>query len=163
MEYGIKQELTHNRDLDFSLRHREYGHFTPAVDIDFMMMELDFGRVVALIEYKQFNAPELNLNHTSIDGIRDLANNVRGQIPAFVIYYYKPTWNFHLVPLNPAAKKMIKEPTTMSEFNFIHFLYFLRRPNKNDLQSKPPEKYLENKSHIKLPDDVALPKYYNYQ
>jgi hypothetical protein len=64
---------------------------------------------------------------------------------------------------NLAAKKLIKKPTTMNEFNFIHFLYFLRRPNKNDPLSKPPEQFLKDKCHIKLPDNVALPKYYNYE
>lgn len=160
-EYQVKQELTNNRDLDFSKRHREYGFNVPAVDIDFLMLEYDYGKAVSLIEYKQFNAPHLNLNHTSINAIRDLAENKKGQLPAFVVYYYKPTWNFHVVPLNDAAKRTFKKPVNFSEVAFINFLYWLRDPTGKPSE-KAPKSIVEGKSNLKLPLHVTLPNYSNF-
>ena len=52
MTKDVAPERTGWRDEKISLRHRMWGFDCPAVDVDFVMVEFDRARVVAIVEYK---------------------------------------------------------------------------------------------------------------
>lgn len=149
-QYKVKPEYTGERDLEFSMRHRAYGFSVPCVDIDFLLVEYDFGVPKALIEYKRWNA-KVDFYHNSIKAVKALADN--SQLPFFVVYYLSSTWNFYVVPVNNYAKHIVnqKRAVVMSEKNFVRMLYFLR--NK-----EVPGNILESLCSSKLPEDIKLPE-----
>ena len=67
----VRQERTGWRDEALSKRHRDWGWDCPAIDIDFLMIEYDKGKSVALVEYggktNATNAKE-NYSHPSLQG-----------------------------------------------------------------------------------------------
>ena len=49
---NVKQERTNWRDEALSQRHRQWGWNCPGLDLDFVFLEYDKGRAVAVVEYK---------------------------------------------------------------------------------------------------------------
>jgi hypothetical protein len=45
----VKKERSGWRDLELSGRHRRWGWDCPAVDLDFLFLEYDKGKAVALV------------------------------------------------------------------------------------------------------------------
>jgi len=120
-------ERTGWRDERISLRHRLWGFDCPAVDIDFLMVEFDKGRVCCLVEYKNEMAAPQYANHPSYKALIDLAD--RASIPFIACRYASDFswWKVH--PLNKNAKKYLTSSTELSEKGWVELLYKIRGRN----------------------------------
>ena len=124
----VRAERTGWRDENISRRHRQWGFNCPAVDLDFMMAEYNYGKPVALVEYKHKLARAPNLGHPTYVALSDLANNYAGgALPFIVARYCSDLWWFHILPVNDAAKQFYGEFTRLSEQRFVRSLYALRK------------------------------------
>jgi hypothetical protein len=127
----VRLERSGWRDEWMSIKHRDYGWDAPFVDIDFMGIEYNYGKPVALIEYKHYNA-NVYPNHPSIKAQVYLADAAK--IPHWIVIYYPEDVQYYLIPTNEYAKnyagqKMCFEPAFWSEMNFVKLLYHLRKSN----------------------------------
>ena len=129
-------ERTGWRDERISRRHREWGFALPAVDLDFPLLEYQFGKPIALIEYKSYQARTVNLNSASFRAMTILADN--SAIPFYVVRYWASTqqrsWVFRIAPVNTYAMMFVDSIRMMSELDFVTLLYTMR--------------------HQQLPDDI---------
>ena len=112
------------RDQRVSQRHRQWGYDCPALDVDFLMLEYDTGKVVALVEFKHERAAPVNAGHPSMRAICDLA--VRADIPAFVCRYGDDLSWWYPSPLNDQARAFLPEAKHLSEREWVELLYRLR-------------------------------------
>jgi hypothetical protein len=120
----VKQERTGWRDLALSRRHRLWGWDCPAVDLDFLFLEYDKGKAVAIVEYKHERAPQQWASHPTYRAMIDLGT--RADVPVFAARYADDfTW-WRVVPLNDMAKVYLPEPCTMTERQWVTFLYRVR-------------------------------------
>lgn|SRR3990167_3462166 len=124
MQREVRQERSNWRDLSLSRRHRRWGWDCPAVDLDFLFLEYDKGKAVALVEYKHENAAPQYRTHPTYQAMIDLAD--RAGIPCIGCRYaWDFSW-FRAVALNVNAKKWIKEPLNMTEREWVTLLYKMR-------------------------------------
>lgn len=127
MQYNqriVKTERTGWRDLRLSERHRRWGWDCPAVDLDFLFLEYDKGKAVALVEYKHEFSPLQHSTHPTYQALIDLAN--RASLPVFGVRYADDfTW-YLVTPLNEWAKILCEKQTTMTEEEWVTFLYHIR-------------------------------------
>jgi hypothetical protein len=126
----VKGERTGWRDGHLSLRHRQWGFACPAMDLDFLMAEMNKGKAIALIEYKSEFSPEQFPSHPSYLALTDLGN--RAGVPVFVVRYQQTFQWFRIIPLNPDALKILPERVEVNERLFVTWLWNLRGLN-------PPE------------------------
>jgi hypothetical protein len=135
---GTRLERTGWRCQDISERHRAWGVDCPAVDMDFVLLEYNHGKPVALIEYKHDNAREPNLKHATYRALADLAGNyASGALPFYVVFYEPGAWWFRVFPVNERAKELCSEPgAPITEQQFVKGLYLLRKKvlSKYDLE-----------------------------
>jgi hypothetical protein len=94
------------------------------LDIDFLALEYDGGRAVALVEYKSQHAKPQDPKHPSIRALVDLGDHA--QKPVFAVRYSDDLSTFRVVPLNYIARDILAERTLMSELEYVTFLYRLR-------------------------------------
>ena len=120
----VRKERTGWRDDSLSERHRLWGWDTPAVDLDFLFLEYDRGKAVALVEYKHEMAPPQIAAHPTYQAMRDLAD--RAGIPFFACRYKGDFSSFLVVPLNDISKRRLPERMTMTECGWVSFLYKIR-------------------------------------
>lgn len=120
----VRQERTGWRDLGLSQRHRRWGWDCPAVDLDFLFLEYDRGKASALIEYKHENAAPQYASHPTYQAMIDLGT--RAGIPVFACRYTGDYSTYKVVPLNSFAKAILSEPRTMTEREYVGFLYEIR-------------------------------------
>lgn len=129
---GVREERTGTRCLKISERHRQWGLNCPAVDIDFLMVEYDQGKPVAIVEYKEKHWDVKNTSSMTINAIKELA----GSLPFLIAVYDSDDWSFIVHPINGAAKEHYKDWANikMSERNFVESLYAFRKlkPNIRD-------------------------------
>jgi len=59
----VRPERTGWRDLELSKRHRQWGWDCPGIDLDFLFLEYDRGKAVAIVEYST-HVPRNNLRLT---------------------------------------------------------------------------------------------------
>lgn len=122
------------RDEAISRRHRLYGFDCPAVDIDFLMIEYDRGKPVALIEYKHYHAlgpgyeviPRVLL-HPSYKALQSLAG--ASKIPFLIAYYHPVHWSFKVLPGNGRACiwfSFSARNRWTTERDFVYTLYAMR-------------------------------------
>ena len=124
MQKKVKKERTGWRDYGLSERHRHWGWDCPAVDLDFLFLEYDKGKAVALVEYKHELAPPQYASHPTYQAMIDLGN--KASLPVFVCRYSADfTW-WRVVPLNPKAKEALPATKKMTEAEWVTFLYRLR-------------------------------------
>lgn len=119
-----KGERTGWRDGHLSDRHRKWGLGVPAMDIDFLLLEMDKGKPSAIIEYKSEFAPEQYPTHPSYLALVELGN--RAQIPVFVVRYSQTFQWFRVVPLNSEAKRILPERVEINERLYVTWLYNIR-------------------------------------
>ena len=122
--YEVKKERTGWRDLKLSHRHRLWGWDCPAIDLDFLFLEYDKGKPVAIVEYKHENAPPQDAKHPTYQAIINLGNDA-GR-PVFCTRYSDDFKTWKVIPLNPKAKEFLPNRTVMSEKEWITFLYKIR-------------------------------------
>lgn len=120
----VKEERSGWRDLALSKRHRRWGWDCPAVDLDFLFLEYDKGKAVALVEYKHERAALQYRTHPTYQAMIDLAD--RAKLPCFACRYANDFIWFKPIPLNNYAKSMLAEPIRMTECEWITFLYRIR-------------------------------------
>lgn len=118
-----REERSGWRDQALSMRHRLYGADCPAVDLDFLLVEFDTGKPVAVIEYKAGDPRPLDLEHPSYRALRHLADASR--IP-LVIAFYSPLWSFTVYPCNDHAREWFTAGEQLSELEYVRRLYALR-------------------------------------
>lgn len=121
----VKQERTGWRDLELSLRHKKWGWNLPAVDLDFLLLEYDRGKAIAIVEYKHENATPQIATHPSYQAMIDLGT--RAGIPVFACRYKSDFTQWNIVPLNNEAKKWMPNGRThLTERQWVTFLYKIR-------------------------------------
>jgi len=119
----VREERTGWRDSKLSERHRKWGWNLPIVDIDFLVIEYDNGKAVALVEYKHEIAPLQYVRNTSYQAMIDLGN--RASIPVFACRYNSDFNWWKVIPLNLIAKKLTNRKE-MNEKEWVTFLYKIR-------------------------------------
>lgn len=120
----VKAERTGWRDLGLSERHRHWGWDCPAVDLDFLFLEYDKGKAVAIVEYKNEHAPVQYASHPTYQAIIDLGT--RAGIPVFACRYSSDYSWWKPIALNIKAKVFLPEILTMNEAEWVKFLYHIR-------------------------------------
>jgi len=120
----VRQERSNWRDLRLSKRHRNWGWDCPAVDLDFLFLEYDRGKAVALVEYKNEHAETQYTSHPTYRALIDLGN--RAGIPVFANRYSDDFSVFIITPLNQKAKELLPERIKMTEEEWVRFLYKIR-------------------------------------
>lgn len=141
MRTTVRSEETGWRDLALSRRHREYGVDCPAADID-CLVEIARGVPAAIIEYKKANA-NLEASYQSVRSLEILAD--RASLPFFVVLYrvVRSRWFFRIVRANPRGFHLLSPlcesilPVSMTERDFVRFLYIIRRRNPDAVDSLP--------------------------
>ena len=132
-------ERTGWRDEEISKRHRHWGFNCPAVDLDFVMMEYNHGKPVALVEYKHKQARDPNINHATFKALKHLADGYKqGPLPCFVAMYDPETWDFKITPINETAKIQIGSNADIwiSEQRFVTYLHLIRKSVLTDADTK---------------------------
>lgn len=120
----VSQERTGWRDQRISRRHRQWGYDCPALDIDFLMLEYDNGKAVALAEYKHEDAPIVRTGHPSMRAITDLAD--RANLPAFVVRYSDDFSRWYVSPLNGPARQLCPQAQELTELEYVRLMYRCR-------------------------------------
>lgn len=120
----VRQERTGWRDLALSRRHRRWGWDCPAVDLDFLFLEYDKGKAVALVEYKHENAAPQYATHPTYQAMIDLGN--RAGIPVFGCRYAADFSWYKVTGLNTEARKWINGQVKITEREWVTFLYRIR-------------------------------------
>jgi hypothetical protein len=121
---SVSPERTGWRDERLSLRHRFWGYDCPAVDLDFLMVEYDKGKVCAIVEYKHELALPQYPSHPSYKAVADLAN--RAKVPFFAVRYSDDLSSWKAHPINSLAKKFLSSPIELSEKGWVEVLYRIR-------------------------------------
>ena len=130
MTREVAKERTGWRDQRISERHRSWGFDCPALDIDFLMLEYDYGIPTALVEFKHEDAPPLRMGHPSIRALKYLCT--RASLPLFLVRYADDFSWFHITPGNDKASELIPEPVHLTEPEWIKLLYCCRGRNAPD-------------------------------
>lgn len=120
----VSPERTGWRDMNLSERHRLWGWDCPAVDLDFLFLEYDRGKAVAIVEYKHERARPQVAAHPTYQAMIDLAN--RANVPIYACRYQGDFEWFKVVPLNRCAIAFLPERQTMTESEWVSFLYRIR-------------------------------------
>lgn len=116
------------RDEELSRRHREWGYNCPCVDLDFVVVEYNTGKAVALIEYKHHNAKMQDTKHPTYRALSDLADSYSGgALPFFIARYWPGCWAFSIWPVNEASRAIVGHPRAwLTERQYVTFIYKLR-------------------------------------
>lgn len=120
----VREEKTGWRDQRISERHRRWGWDCPALDLDFLMLEYDRGKAVAIVEYKNEHAKPQYRTHPSYQALIDLGN--RAGVPVFGVRYTDDWSWWRVTPLNGLAKKWVPKQTPMTEDDWVTTLYRIR-------------------------------------
>lgn len=136
----VRQERTGWRDLSLSQRHRKWGWDCPAVDLDFLFLEYDRGKAVAIVEYKHERAAPQRASHPTYQAMIDLGT--RAGVPVIAVRYASDFVVWKAIPLNEKAKEWLPERREMTEREWVTLLYNMRGYD-------PPEK-LFNDSSIRI-------------
>lgn len=129
------------RDARLSQRHREWGFNVPGADLDFLLIEYDLAKVMALVDYKHerhYQWP-VDKDHATYRAMVDFADrpcdcgSVSRRIPAFACRYGHDLSWFEPDPLNELATVWLPSMRRLSERDWVAFLYRLRA------RSLPPQ------------------------
>lgn len=106
----------------------------PATDVDFLLVEYDRLRPVALVEYKCETSPYVSPSHPTMRVLATLGT--MAGLPAICCRYARDyTW-WWPTPLNGAAERRMPLSKVMTELEYVRFLYELRgRPLPPELES----------------------------
>lgn len=121
---GVSKERTGWRDQYISELHRTWGVGCSCVDIDFLMIEYNYGIPKGLVEYKHENAPPINYNHPSIRAYKYMANCTL--IPFFTCRYAGDGSWFFVTPVNDFARELLPKPRKLTQYEWVELLYLCR-------------------------------------
>jgi hypothetical protein len=125
----ISKEQLIEWQVEISDRHRLWGYDLPAFDLDFMMIEYDLCKCVAIIEYKNEHADPFNSDSANCRAMIHLSRHREGDLPAFCVRYASDFSWFEVTALNQAGEAWFSPPATISEGEYRNFLYRIRRRN----------------------------------
>jgi len=131
-------ENHYKRDAIISQRHRSWGLDCPAMDVDFMLIEYDRLKAIAIIDYKHENST-INTNSAGARVMANLADRA-GIIACIVVYGHSeydknglwaaPTENsdmwFNVIPLNAEAIERQPRKQKLTEVEYVSWLYDTR-------------------------------------
>jgi hypothetical protein len=123
---AVSAERSRWRDIELSERHRKWGYDSPMVDLDWMVIEYDHARAVALISWKhELAKEETKCNFLAFSRLADDAH-----LPAFQVVYSAttPAW-FKREPMNQRARDLLRPSETgrqLNEVDFVTWIYQLR-------------------------------------
>jgi len=120
----VRQEKTGWRDQRISERHCRWGWDCPAVDLDFLVLEYDRGKAVAIVEYKNEHAKPQYRTYPTYQALIDLGN--RADVPVFGVRYADDFSWWRVTPLNDLAKMWVPKQTSMTEEQWVTVLYRVR-------------------------------------
>lgn len=137
-EQGVRDEQTEWRDESISKRHRKWGFDCPAVDIDFLMIEYNQGRPVAIVEYKHEGTKIPSGMDKTFEAIRVLCDGYKGGDLPFLIAWYNPkNWIFRIRPMNSAARLFYGDADrSLSEVEYVRSLYTMRGKKLKSVDEK---------------------------
>lgn len=136
---GTKQEQTGWRDMELSLRHRDWGRNCPCVDIDFLVVEYNYCKPCALIDFKTIDGfrkdPDEDHNVKTMinmcEGHHEFNGSVwvRKPMACAIVKYDKNPWRFRVEPLNDRARKHYvgSDGRIMTEQQFVRSIIRLRK------------------------------------
>jgi hypothetical protein len=108
-----QEERTGWRCQEISERHRKWGWNSPAVDLDFPMIEYNFGRAVAVVEYKHhrnFEGSAIRLSGPNYKALSDFHDKDGNQHPFFVVRYWPDEqWRLEVMAGNLQATRLLNE------------------------------------------------------
>jgi hypothetical protein len=130
-------ERSNWRDARISLRHRKWGFHCPGTDLDFMLIEFNWGLPVAVIDYKHHSKsdPFEGMTKWALQAMGGLYNRNRKNLPFIVCRYWPDDvetgthWCFEALPINDAARPLFKTPdrwTPYSEEQWVNALLTVR-------------------------------------
>ncbi len=120
----VRPERTGWRDEALSQRHRRWGWDCPAADLDFLFMEYDRGKAVAIVEYKNEHAAPQYACHPTYQAMIDLGN--KAGIPVLACRYSDDFTEWKAIPLNDKAREFLSERKTLTEQEWVRLLYNIR-------------------------------------
>lgn len=122
-------ERTGWRDQEISNRHRQWGFNCPSVDLDFVMVEYNFGAPVAIVDYKHhLSAIPVSESHPTMKALGSLYGIDGNQLPLLVAYYWPETWAFKVLAYNQRARELVgSDAIELSERGWVTILYALRQ------------------------------------
>lgn len=120
----VRKERSGWRDQAISARHRQWGWDCPGVDLDWLFLEYDRGKAVAIVEYKHELAGSISLAHPTYQAMIDLSN--RAELPCFVVRYADNFSWWLVTAMNAEAMQWAPKPRKMTEVEWVTFLYRLR-------------------------------------
>jgi hypothetical protein len=129
-ERAVSSERSGWRCEAISQKHREWGFNCPAVDLDFVLLEFNWGKPVAIIEYKEKRARRADTQSWSFLALKELADGYRRRgLPFLLVRYCKEAWWFEVTPLNEAAFEYYGEGKShrVSQREFVRGLMRMRR------------------------------------
>ncbi len=113
------------RDQEISRRHRRWGFYCAAVDLDFVLVEYCVEAPVAIVEYKHHRAQRVDLSHPTYQALRNLADRPPA-LPFLIARYWPATWAFEVTSANEAAEDIFGTEAHLSEAEFVSALHDLR-------------------------------------
>lgn len=131
-----KSSLGHPHvDIAIRNRHIEWGWECPCTDIDFIVIEYDYGEAVAIIEYKRWRGPSIDAKRDyNLRAQIDLA--IKARIPMYAVKYTKTFLWFKVIPLNCYSREYLPKDTVMTEKDYIKFIIHLRRDYRDNRRQK---------------------------
>lgn len=108
-----------------SYRHRLWGYHVPAMDIDFLMIEYDRAKVVALVDYKHEAAAAVDFKSHNWRAIIDLGD--RAGVPVFCVYYAGDFSWWSVSAANVLAGDWVSGEVRLTEAEYIRLMYRIRR------------------------------------
>jgi hypothetical protein len=92
--------------------------------LDFLFLEYDKGRAVALVEYKHEKAAPQYATHPTYQAMIDLGN--RAGVPVFAARYKADFSTWEITPLNAFARTYVPQRVTYTEREWVTCLYRVR-------------------------------------
>ncbi|MBQ3396205.1 MAG: hypothetical protein IJR43_00055 [Synergistaceae bacterium] len=120
----VTQERTGWRDEGISRRHRKWGVGCTAVDFDFLLIEYEFGKPCAIVEYKNEHAEPQYASDNRYKALISLGDN--SKIPVIACRYSDDFTRYTVTSLNEFAKKYVPERKTFDETGYITLLYEMK-------------------------------------
>lgn len=104
-----------------------WGCNCPAVDLDFLLVEYNIGKPVALVEYKHIGAWVPDIKHATYRALADLADGYRLEgLPFLITFYSNEDWWFRVHPINQMARKHFSDGQILTEREYVTTLYRIR-------------------------------------
>lgn len=120
----VRKERTGWRDNKLSERHRQWGWDCPAMDIDFLYIEYDQGKAIALVEYKHERAAPQYASHPTYQALIDLGD--RASLPVIAARYAEDFSWWKITALNSFGLIWVPQQITMNEMEWVMLLYKIR-------------------------------------